>query len=135
MARVLVVDDNPAVRASIGVVLEHGGFSAMVAGDGRAGLQVLESQEFDVLIVDVFMPEMDGFEFIRSVRQQKPNLPIIAISGASFGSHATAAPDFLSMATKLGAIRSLRKPFKPADLYDAINACLAQTAQDQAVHR
>lgn len=135
MARILVVDDSSAVRAAIAIMLEREGFDALLVDGGRAGVETVAAQEFDVLIVDVFMPEMDGFEFIRSVRQQKPNLPIIAISGGSFGSDAPGAPDFLSMATKLGAIRSLRKPFKPADLYDAINACLARTAQDQAAHK
>lgn len=135
MARILVVDDSSAVRAAIAIMLEREGFDALLVDGGRAGVETVATQEFDVLIVDMFMPEMDGFEFIRSVRQQKPNLPIIAISGGSFGSDAPGAPDFLSMATKLGAIRSLRKPFKPADLYDAINACLARTAQDQAAHK
>jgi CheY-like chemotaxis protein len=67
---------------------------------------------------------MDGFETMRMVRQQQPQLPIVLISGRPVSSDADQAPDFLTMATKLGAISSLQKPFRPADLLEAVTDCL-----------
>jgi CheY-like chemotaxis protein len=70
------------------------------------------------------MPGMDGFETMRMIRQQRPQIPIIVISGRPVSSEADTAPDFLTMATKLGAISSLQKPFRPADLLAAVTGCL-----------
>ena len=68
------------------------------------------------------MPGMDGFETMRLVRQQQPRIPIIVISGNPVLSGS--GPDFLTMATKLGAVSSLQKPFKPAALLAAVADCL-----------
>ena len=70
------------------------------------------------------MPGMDGFETMRMVRQLRPLIPIIVISGRPISSDEGGAPDFLTMATKLGAVSSLQKPFKPADLLAAVADCL-----------
>jgi DNA-binding response OmpR family regulator len=71
---------------------------------------------------------MDGFETMRMVRQQRPQMPIIVISGRPISSETDKAPDFLTMATKLGAVSSLQKPFRPADLLAAVSGCL-ETAE------
>src|SRR5713101_5047794 len=122
MARVLVIDDDREVRAVIQATLEHAGFEVHVVGDGRTGIELVKSENFDLLIVDVFMPGMDGFETIRLVREHKPELPIVVMSGQSFRSGP--APDYLSMATKLGAVRSLCKPFRAPELLAVIAQCL-----------
>jgi DNA-binding NtrC family response regulator len=116
MARILVIDDDRAVRLAVQMVLEREGLEVQVADDGRAGLNVIKAEEFDLLIVDVFMPGMDGLETIRLVHEHKPGLPIIVMSGMSFRTGVASAPDFLSMATKLGAVCSLKKPFRPREL-------------------
>jgi DNA-binding NtrC family response regulator len=67
------------------------------------------------------MPEMDGLEAIRLVRQIRPVMPILMMSG---GAQLGPMPDYLSMATKLGAIESIRKPFKPEALVTAVAAAL-----------
>jgi CheY-like chemotaxis protein len=119
MAHILVVDDNPSLRTALNLMLQHEGHSAVLVEDGRAGVEAIQNEDFDVLIVDIFMPEMDGFEVISLMRAHKPSLPIIAISGS-----ATSSPDFLAMTTKLGATCRLRKPFRQADLHQALAACL-----------
>jgi CheY-like chemotaxis protein len=81
-----------------------------------------------LLIVDVFMPGMDGLETIRLVHRQRPELPILVISGNAFPTDSNPTPDFLNMATKLGAITSLRKPFRPAELLTAVARCLEETS-------
>lgn len=122
MAKILIVDDDIAVQATIRIVLERAGHSVVVAGDGRKGLTIFETGDFDLLFLDIFMPGMDGLEMMRLVHQQQPLTPIIVISGrpVALGS----GPDFLTMATKLGAVCSLQKPFKPATLLAAVASCL-----------
>jgi DNA-binding response OmpR family regulator len=106
------------------LLLEGAGYNVVAAGDGRRGLDLLGTESFDLLVLDIFMPGMDGFETLRVVRQQKPSLPIIAISGRPIPSGPDDGPDFLVMATKLGAIRSLHKPFRPSVLLATVAACL-----------
>jgi DNA-binding NtrC family response regulator len=129
MARILVIDDDQAIRSVVTLLLERHGHQTVVAEDGRRGLKILEGDDFDLLIIDVFMPEMDGLEAIRLVRQIKPAMPILVMSG---GSQMGAIPDYLSMATKLGAIESIRKPFKPEALAAAVTACLKLASEGRS---
>ena len=122
MARILIIDDDRAVQATIRLLLERAGHSVVVASDGRNGIAIFESEEFDLLFLDIFMPGMDGFETMRVVHQQQPRIPIIVISGNPIPSGSSA--NFLTMATKLGAVSSLQKPFKPAALLAAVAGCL-----------
>ena len=122
MARILIIDDDRAVQATIRLLLERAGHSVVVASDGRNGIAIFESEEFDLLFLDIFMPGMDGFETMRVVHQQQPRIPIIVISGNPIPSGSGA--NFLTMATKLGAVSSLQKPFKPAALLAAVAGCL-----------
>ena len=124
LARILVVDDDAAVQMTVRLLLERAGHSVVTADDGRKGLALCQTGDFDLLFLDIFMPGMDGFETMRMVRQQRPQIPIIVISGRPISSEADTAPDFLTMATKLGAISSLQKPFRPADLLAAVAGCL-----------
>jgi CheY-like chemotaxis protein len=124
LASILVVDDDVAVQTTVRLLLERAGHSVVTAGDGRKGLALCQTGDFDLLFLDIFMPGMDGFETMRMVRQQRPQIPIIVISGRPVASEADTAPDFLTMATKLGAISSLQKPFRPADLLAAVAGCL-----------
>jgi CheY-like chemotaxis protein len=128
MARVLAIDDDAAVCATVRAILERAGHQVVTAQDGRRGLKLLEAEQFDLLLIDIFMPEMDGLETIRLVRGSKPRLPIIVMSGAMV--EQTASPDYLAFGTKLGAIESLRKPFKPATLVEAVDRCLVSHGGD-----
>jgi len=123
--RILVVDDDPMVCMAIEVFLERHNFQVKIADGGEAGLRVLEGTAFDLMIVDIFMPHMRGFESIRIFHEQEPGVPLIAMSGYAFANLDTPAPDFLRMALELGATRCLRKPFAPAALLAVINECLA----------
>ena len=129
MANILIVDDDSAVQATIRILLERAGHSVVVAGDGRKGLTKFEAGDFDLLFLDIFMPGMDGLETMRLVHQQQPLIPIIVISGNPVTSESGSGPDFLTMASKLGAVSSLQKPFKPAALLAAVARCL-ETARE-----
>jgi CheY-like chemotaxis protein len=124
LAKILIVDDDSAVQATIRLLLERAGHSVVVASDGHQGLAVFKSGDFDLLFLDIFMPGMDGLETMRLIHQQQPLIPIIVISGNPVTWDSASGPDFLTMATKLGAVSSLQKPFKPAALLAAVAGCL-----------
>jgi CheY-like chemotaxis protein len=126
VAKILIIDDDSAVQFTIRLLLERAGHSVVTASDGRNGLAQFETGDFDLLFLDIFMPGMDGFETMRMVHRQKPLTPIIVISGRPLPSGS--GPDFLTMATKLGAVSSLQKPFKPAELLAAVANCLETAA-------
>lgn len=132
MAHILIVDDDTAVQITIQLVLERAGHQVTVAGDGRKGLALFEAGEFDLLFLDIFMPGMDGLETMRHIRALRPAVPIIVISGRSLSPEAYAEPDFLKMATKLGAVASLQKPFRPAALLAAVDSCLTSAQPTKA---
>jgi CheY-like chemotaxis protein len=124
LAKILIVDDDQAVQATIRLLLERAGHQVVSASGGRQGIDRLESGDFDLLFLDIFMPGMDGFETMQVVRQRYPLVQIIVISGRPIASDPADGPDFLTMATKLGAVRSLQKPFRPDALLQTVAACL-----------
>jgi CheY-like chemotaxis protein len=124
MRRILVIDDDPAVGLATQLLLEREGFEVVVAKDGRSGVSAAREQSFAVVMVDIFMPEMDGLETIKALRANNADQPIVAVSGALAGGP-TEAPDFLSAATKLWGIKTLHKPFRPSDLTRVIQEALA----------
>jgi CheY-like chemotaxis protein len=135
MLRILVVDDDPMVCMAIEVYLERHGFEVVLADGGEAGLSKLEDSAFDLMIVDIFMPHMRGFESIRVFHERAPTTPLVAMSGYAFANLDSPAPDFLRMTLELGASRCLRKPFTPAALMKVINECLAEAPSRLAVVR
>jgi CheY-like chemotaxis protein len=127
MASILVIDDDRAVLDTIRILLERSAHGVETVDNSHAGLRLLEIQKFDLLIVDIFMPGMDGFETMRLVHQSRPEMPIIVISGQQFRSASERAPDFLYMATKLGAVSSLQKPFRPHELLATVAKSLSDS--------
>lgn len=97
-----------------------------IADGGETGLRALKDASFDLMIVDIFMPHMRGFESVRIFHERAPAIPLVAMSGYAFANIDSPAPDFLRMALELGAARCLRKPFTPAALLMVINECLAE---------
>ena len=129
MVRILVVDDDPLVCRAIEVYLARHQFDVVVADGGEAGLAALDDGGFDVMVVDIFMPHMRGFESIRIFHERAPTVPLIAMSGYAFANINTPAPDFLRMALELGASRCLRKPFTPVALLTVIHECLSEARE------
>ena len=126
MRRILVVDDDRHVRLAIAAWLKGYGFR-VAAADGRAnGLAALDDASFDLMIVDILMPKMRGFESIRLFHQRAPTVPLIAISGYAFAGTEANDPACLKMALSLGATRCLCKPFRPSTLLGLIDQCLSE---------
>jgi CheY-like chemotaxis protein len=133
MARILVIDDEVSVRDTIRLILENRGHHVVVAECGRRGLAAIEAYAFDAVIVDIFMPGMDGFETIGILRQSAPKVAIIAISGYAFREVSWPVPDFLKMACELGATCCLLKPFKAWEIIKAVEtSCGAVRAEEDA---
>jgi CheY-like chemotaxis protein len=129
MRRILVVDDDlhiRHIRLAIRTWLKRCGFRVAVADGGPNGLAALDDATFDLMIVDIFMPNMRGFESIRIFHQRAPTVPLIAISGYAFSGPETENLACLKMALSLGATRCLRKPFRPATLLSVIDECLSE---------
>ena len=122
--RVLVVDDDPMVSVAIAAWLTRKGFEVTVADGSEAGMRALDAADFDVLLIDVFMPHLRGFEAIRMFRARKPDTPVVAMSGHAV-TNAQRAPELLRMTIELGVAGCLRKPFTPDALLAAVNQCIA----------
>jgi DNA-binding response OmpR family regulator len=117
--RVLVIDDEAAIRAALCATLGDAGYAVSEARDGIEGVETLRSDPADAVVMDIYMPLKDGFETIRELRRVAPAVKIIAISGASRGDF-----DPLKAAELLGADRALRKPFGTADVLTALTDVL-----------
>jgi CheY-like chemotaxis protein len=124
MPSILVIEHNLAVRAAIKLVLEHEGFEVTLADSPEAGLISLESQSFDLAIVDVLLPDGQGAETVKRLNHHAPRLPVVVIYGHLFRNRELAAPDSSDMNRPSGAVHALQRPFRPNDLIKAIRSCL-----------
>src|ERR1022692_416453 len=117
----LVIDDDPAVRGFLRQILAGAGYIVVEAGDGRSGMSKIEPHRVDLVITDLVMPEQEGLETLQRLRAERPNLPVIVISGAFGGS-------YLKTARRLGATATLAKPIDPETLLRAVRDALAPPA-------
>ena len=78
-SHILIVEDDPAIRSGLSDVLVFNGYSVTAVEDGRDGLELLLNSHFDLVLLDVMLPSMDGFTICRESRLEKPNQPIIMI--------------------------------------------------------
>lgn len=114
----LVIDDEAQVRMLFQTALEAVGYRVLTAEHGQHALNLLLHHDVDVILVDLYMPGMDGLELIPRLRAIKPASKIIAMSGGTGEWHA------LDLAKDLGAHQTLKKPFGPRELLDAISTQL-----------
>lgn len=121
MARVLVIEDDVEMRSMMTCTLDRAGHETISARDGREGIDSFRSVPADLIITDIFMPEMDGLEIIVELCRDFPDVRIIAISGGG----RLSGVDYLPDAAKLGARLTLRKPFSPPELLRAVDDVLA----------
>ena len=122
MARILVIDDNDDVRAVSAGVLEGAGHEVVGAPDGARGMDLQRQSPAAVVITDILMPEKDGIEMIRDLREEFPTVKIIAMSG--LGKRVKDTSPYLSTAKEIGAHLILRKPFTPSVLLDSVQEML-----------
>ncbi|MET0905927.1 MAG: response regulator [Tardiphaga sp.] len=124
MSRILMVDDDVLISRAVQFWLAERGHVVITAAGAADAIEKLRRDSFDLMLVDIFMPHMDGFESVRQLHDVAPDVPLIALSGYAFAESVKPAPDFLRMALALGAAQCIRKPFKPRDLLTMIETCL-----------
>lgn len=108
--KVLVVDDDKSIRVTISQALESAGFTVVTAVDGQHALDKLaEETDYDVVLLDMKMPGLDGMEVLRKIKEMKPLMPVIMVTG--YGTVETAVE-----AMKLGAVDFIQKPFSPEEI-------------------
>jgi DNA-binding NtrC family response regulator len=108
-ARILIADDEEIVIRSCLRILDGDDFQVEAVQDGREALRKIEENPYDVMILDIMMPNMDGLEVLRRVKETHPNLDVIMITGLS-------QIDTAVQAMKLGAFDYISKPFEPDEL-------------------
>jgi CheY-like chemotaxis protein len=118
MSLILVVEDEEHFRNIIGEILELEAYDVSLTGSAIEAVRLCQERALDLVITDLVMPEMNGQELIRSLRQSHPNLPVLAMSGAS--------NDVLREAAELGAVGTLQKPFTQDELLGVINKMLGK---------
>lgn len=116
MLKVLAIDDSATIRTLLKVALESYNFEVALAENGQVGLDTLSSFSPDVIITDINMPVMDGFQFIETLREHEKfgALPIIVLSTES-------SPEMKKRARDIGATGWIVKPFEKSLLVNAIN--------------
>jgi CheY-like chemotaxis protein len=121
--RVLVIDDDDCVGMAIRAILARRHCETVLASRAHAGIHTFQASGFDVVMVDLFMPGMNGLDTISRIRSESV-VPIIAMSGFRLRNSLESGQDFLGMAMLRGATASLRKPFSPPQLVAAIDRSL-----------
>ncbi|MDY7031850.1 MAG: sigma-54 dependent transcriptional regulator [Thermodesulfobacteriota bacterium] len=107
--QILIIDDEENMRHMLSTLLGKEGFNIVTASSGKEGMKCLEKADFDVILCDVRMPEMDGLAFLKELQGKKTESPVIMMSG--YGTIDTAIE-----AMKLGAYDYISKPFKPDEI-------------------
>jgi CheY-like chemotaxis protein len=129
MANILVIDDDRLVRETMQILLRARGYDVTAVQDGKSGIEMMNTRGFDLAIVDLFMPGMDGLKVIQAIRQLTPTIPMIAVSGFMFGGGACPPmPGFESMAIEAGACSTLYKPLRPNEILLAVEQAIRAAA-------
>jgi CheY-like chemotaxis protein len=122
MARILVIDDDEQVLDMLYESLTREGYDVLRASNGEQGLNLYREEPVDLIITDLIMPEKEGIETIIELRQDFPDVKIIAMSGGG----RIGTKDYLSMAKIFGVQRTFTKPVAREQLLDAIRELIKE---------
>lgn len=111
--RILIVDDEPEVRVLFEQILSENGYYVTAVGTARQGLRALSDEEFQVVVVDLSLPDCDGLEVVRQIHGEYPRVSILVISGVMVG-------DMPGIALAAGASATLAKPTISPKLLDTV---------------
>ena len=114
MKKVLVIDDEPIVRISSQRTLAPAGYDVTLAESGRAGIEIMGRETFDVILLDLKMPDMGGIDVLKVIMERWPGTKVIIVTGYS-------TVDTAVEALRLGAYNHIEKPFTPDSLLTAVN--------------
>ncbi|HJF65722.1 MAG TPA: response regulator transcription factor [Slackia equolifaciens] len=123
MNKVMLIDDDAALHAVIARVLERGGYSFCGAMDGESGMAMMAQEDPDLLILDVMLPDANGFDLCARLRAEGSLIPVIFLSGKT---------DIVdkTIGFRAGGDDYITKPFDPAELVLRIEACMRRALRD-----
>jgi CheY-like chemotaxis protein len=124
MTRILVIDDDDLMRAFVVALLEKRHYTVVAANNGLTGIAQVANSDFDLIVTDIVMPDMEGLETIKHIRRHKPAVKILAVSGGG-----SSKGDYLKFATGLGADAVLAKPFEPAHFLEVVSGLVRPGSQ------
>lgn len=113
MKKILVIDDETIITISCERALIPEGYAVKSASSGEEGLQLMDKEPFDLILLDIKMPDMDGIEVLKRIKERWTDAKVIMITG--YGSVETAVKSL-----KLGAFNYIEKPFSPDTLLMAV---------------
>jgi DNA-binding response OmpR family regulator len=125
--KILVVDDDPDVLRLLQLTLERDGFKPALAGDGETALRRIEAERFDLVLLDVMMPVMDGWQVLQAVNEMANPPRVIVVS-------AKAHPADRDRAYSLGAAEYVTKPFPLDALVGIIESVLGRSPEEHQRH-
>jgi two-component system KDP operon response regulator KdpE len=126
MYRVLIVDDDPMVTRLVRINLELENFEVVEAWDGKTALDIIKNQTPDLLLLDIMMPQMDGWEILKKIREDPAvkDLPIVALT-------AKVQDEDIARGWRMGADGYIVKPFNPVSLAETLRQILATTPEER----
>ena len=120
--RILIIDDDVILAGLLQLTLELEGFEVDTAADGDEGLALVRQKQFDLILLDLVMPRMDGIKFLRLLNESDAKRPPVMIVSSATGSELT------EQHRAMGVVDIARKPVEPANLVERAKAALAMGA-------
>lgn len=114
---ILIIDDDKLIRWSLSTVLGRAGYRICEAATGKEGLAAVESGTPDLILLDIMLPDLDGFALLEAIRHAHPELPVLTMT-------ADATPETARQALRLGASAHLEKPCDSVALLTAVSEAL-----------
>ena len=118
MKKILIVDDEPFIRKMFRIILEKSGYTAIEADGPIEALTFLRGQEIGAVLLDIYMPKMNGLDLLSELKNEFDDMPVIMVTGATDIRSCAAAMDN-------GAVDYLEKPVKMRELLDAVEKALS----------
>jgi DNA-binding response OmpR family regulator len=122
MTKILIADDNRQITSILEEYSKKEGYEAVIAYDGLQAMDMIKSENFDIILLDVMMPKMDGFEVVREIRKES-DIPVIMITARG--------EDFERiMGLDIGADDYIVKPFSPQEVMARVRAVLRRLSKE-----